>query len=800
MATSGEASSSSLCEDTTANCNTPAESCSNKPSSCAPELTESAASPPGETELTRSATIYGSSVPPLSTYSCSPFSFGYSWLLRISIVYRFIIGGVWGFQATASVFLLPQQLLRLFTLGGCGLLLLLDIVSGLRQTYTRLLQQQQREWVQRMLLLLRHTEQQDTNQVLLNQRQRLQQLVAAVRLCIAAAASSSDSSALKCAPVGSGPAGAAAEVEAAAVTAEAAAAAAGAAPAAAAQPSIPHETEAAAQLAVSGDVQLAAVVFGAPPEAITAACDVAQLLEAEMLRQCKLQQQQQSRTAAAAAAAAVAAAGAFLWGAAKCIIVFVGCVLLMHLFTDIPAAASVAAAAAADPQLSPWWLLLLHALARGSFAAALMNQHVSSYVGLTFCRSLDYNTKCSRRKNSTSSSGTELAPKPFNVHLRFCFAFCAPIICSLVANAASGVAFVSAAAAGERHWGWGGLLLLPLALLQAALQQVLPLDSVVLLPLKRQRSEAALLLLLLQQHQLTWSMLPKTEVLQEYFAAGTLLTAAAAAATCCSKLSALWVAHMRLEGAAEAAAAAQLLGVRSERLQQLPLSERLRSKCRWVAASVQLFFFRIPWRCVGFLRRLFVFALGLSWLLLLLHAFLNTPLLQRSQEAELHTPLQLLQEELQHQEAWEGLQQAWNEILGLQREVRERLRGKSCSEGIEWLLHQLQLSWEEYLRSKSEQADELQRARDLFGLSEGASSTAIKHRYRQLAKLHHPDRAAHNSCSNSNSSGSSDSKVAGCVCVEGAAERGQQQCTSRQEAMQQINLAYELLLQHAGER
>ncbi|CDJ28600.1 uncharacterized protein EMH_0042300 [Eimeria mitis] len=320
-------------------------------------------------------------------------------------------------------------------------------------------------------------------------------------------------------------------------------------------------------------------------------------------------------------------------------------------------------------------------------------------------------------------------------------------------------------------------------------------------------AEAELLLLLVQQQQqLSWSMLPEADMLQEYFAAGTLLTAAAAAAACCSKPSVLWVARMRLETAAATAAAAQLLGLRAVRLQQQHFGERLRSKCRWAAASVLLFFSRLPWSFIRCMRRLFVFSLGLLWLLLLLHAFLNTPMLKRSGEAEVKTPLQLLQQQLQHQEAWEGLQQTWQELLQLQQEIGVQLKGKSYTESFQWLLLQLQLSWEEHLRTSSKQADDLLQARQLFGLSEDASAAAIKQRYRQLAKLHHPDRASLNSCSSkgssssSSSSSGSDSEAAGCACVEGTAGGGQTQCASRQETMQQINLAYELLLQQAAER
>ncbi|CDI85158.1 hypothetical protein, conserved [Eimeria praecox] len=780
-------SSSSSCEGARAKCSKSAEDSSSKSSACSASSTEPTSSPPADAATADNTTSSSSisRVPPLSTYSSSPFSTRHSWFLRIGIAYKFIIGGFWGFPATASVLLLPQLLLRLFTLGGCGLLVLYDTVWGLRRTYSRLLVQQQQEWVQRMLLVLQRTEQQDTHKVLLSQRKRLQQLVAAMRRCLAAASSASDALGQETAAAGP------------AATAEASVAAA-----AAAEASIPHETEAAAQLAVAGDMQLAAVVFGGPREAIAAAYDAAQLLQAERTRQCKLQQQQQqTRTLVAAASAAFAAAGGFIWGTMKRAVVFVGCVLLMHLFIDIPAAASASAAAASNIRFSPWWLLLLHAAARGCFAAALMNQHASNYMGLSLCRSLVRSSKRSSSKNSSSnSSGIDFVPKPSNIHLRLFFAFCIPIVCSVAANAAAAAIVVDSAAVTEMQWGWRGVLLFPLALMQTALQQVLPFDVLMLLPLKRQRSEAAELLMLLKE-QLSWSVLPEAEVLQEYFAAGTLLTAAAAAAVCCSKPSALWVARMRLESAAAASTAAQLLGLRADRLRQQRFSERFCSKCRWARSSVLLSFYRLPWGLVGCLRRVFVLFLGLSWLVLLLHAFLNTPLLPQSGEIERQTPLQLLQQHLQQQEAWEGLQQTWQEVLQLQREVGAHLEAKTYSESLEWLLLQLQVTWEEYLRTSSKQADDLQRARELFGLSEDASAASIKQRYRQLAKLHHPDRATLNSCINSsNSSSNNGGHATSCECGKSAADGHQSQCTSRQETMQQINLAYELLLQQAPDR
>ena len=706
----------------------------------------------GEAE-DRSRSKGGTRHPPLSRYWFSPFSFWQIWGFRLQIAVYFLYGGLVGWPAAASAALLPQALLRLFTLGGCGLLLLYDCFSGLRWISTRLLKQQQQRWVQKQLEILLHTNEKDTREAITKERQRLRQLVAAM---------------LRCLSSGQGPTGSSAP------------------PTAVAEP-LAAEADAAAQVAIGGDLRMAAALYGVPRQAVGAALAAARLQHAKATRLAR----KQRRGLPAAAVAAVGAAATWAWGTARVVTSIACCALLVSVFIDLPASAAVAAAnGSAWCNACHWLLPLLHATARGCLTAAAMNLHVGAYTELAvvplpgcICTS-----KCSSNSSSSSrkcrnNAGCvlERPPKRWNLHRRLFFAFLLPIVCSIVA------ALASTAAAAGKDWELLDLLRVPLALLQFMLQ-LLPPEVSSLLPLHQQRSEAAerLLLLLEQQQALGWLRWPQAAAAGELLLSAALLTAAVAAASRCKSPPFLWKEHASLEQAAATVAAKKLLGKREMQLRKQNLCSRIGSRCRWMWECILRWLGGIHVRVGRTVRVGCVFMLGLMWVLLLLGAVSDLPLL-RTDEGEPQTPWQFLQEQLQKPD----MQQAWVELKQIKAELDRRTKEEGYERAFDWLFRMIQDSWNQQLEAERNETEAYAEALELFGLDEDATAADIRHKYRQLAKQHHPDLAG-------TSTGGQGLEGGATACGESGDPDASETCKASHEFMQKINLAYEVLLGQAG--
>ncbi|KAL8454340.1 hypothetical protein Emag_001499 [Eimeria magna] len=692
--------------------------------------------------------------PPLSSYWLSPFSSVQIWVLRATMLLSFLYGGLVGWPMASTAALLPQLLLRLFTFGGCGVLLLYDVLFGLRWTYTRLLQQQQNQWVQQQLELLLQENREPAMEALMRERLRLRALVAAFRRC------------LSLSPTTSPLAAACAEVHAA-------------------------EADAAAHLALEGDLQLAAALYGVSPSAVEAA------LQAAKLQQASLGHKGQRRGVTAAAAAAAAAATGSAWAAAKGVLRVACCVPLLMVFVDMPAGAAAAAAAAAgwDKHLHPWLLPLLHAVAQGCLAAAALNLHVGEYTELEvkFSAACVTSTKRSPSSSTKGSSSTgsgvckkgsgcvlDVPPRRWSAGPRLFVAFAVPLFVSIFAAAGS------TAASKGAGWNLDDLLHLPLGLLQLALE-LLPLEVSSLLPLQQQRSAAAdrLLLLLQQQRALGWLQWPTVEA-YDMLLPTSLLTAVAAALFRCSSPPPLWKEHAQLEHAAAAAAARKLLGERELLLQKQSFCSRICSRCSWVGRRFGQWMSGIPIHVGRLMRIGCVSVLGLLWVLLLMTAVSDLPLL-RTDEGELQTPLQALEQQLQGEE----MQQMWAELLQLKREFTRRSEQGGYEEAFDWLLQLLQESWAHQLEAQRNESDARIEALALFDLPESATASEIRHRYRQLARQHHPDLAGAASSAHGH-------EGASFACGEAGDPFASDRCKESHQVMQKINLAYEVLLGQAG--
>ncbi|KAL8434038.1 hypothetical protein Efla_001510 [Eimeria flavescens] len=718
------------------------------------EACRSPASPPSAQGAAAGSREAGGSVrrpPPLSSYWFSPFSSLQTWCLRFVVAISFVYGGLVGWPMAASAALLPQLLLRMFTLGGCGLLLLYDLFFGLRWTYSRLLRQQRNTWVQQQLDLLLQENWASTMETAMKERQRLRELVAAMMRCLSATDPS--------------------------------------APLVVADPQpFAAEADAAAQAAMGGDLRMAGAHFGVSAMTIESALNAAKLQQlAEATRK-----DRQSLLRAAAAAG--------FWAVGKAMLRFVCCVPLLMVCIDIPASAAAVAADAAGwiPFLPAWLLPLVHAVARGCFAAAVLNLHVGGYAELAVGSSLDcfcYDNRPATSSGSTSSSSSKncsegvsgrcvfaTPPQRWSLRLRLFFAFLLPIVFSVL------IALGSTAAVGGVRWGLQDLVHLPLGLVHLAVE-LLPPELSTLLPLQQQRSRGAdrLLLLLRQQHALGWLQWPKAEAADALVPAA-LLTAAAAVFFGCSTPSPLWEEHAFLEHVAAAAAVRKLLGQRELLLQKQPLCNRLSVRCSWSWRALCLWASTLPVGIASSLRRLGVFLVGLLWMLLLLSAVSNLPLL-RTDEGELQTPLEALQQQLRRAE----VQQMFVELRQLEVEFRRRSAEKGYEEAFDWLLQLLQDSWKQQLEAERSESDARAEALELFGLDEDAGAADIRHRYRQLAKQHHPDLAG--AAANSSLGGQQESAAA---CGEPGDPNASDACKASHELMQKINLAYEVLLGQAG--
>lgn len=659
-----------------------------------------------------------------------------------------------GWPVIASAVLLPQLLLRLFTLGGCGLLLLYDCLFGLRWMCTCLLLQQQRKWVQRQLDVLLQVNTQETTETLAKEKQRLQQLVVAMRRSLSA----SDASI---------PLAAAATADAEPLAAQA---------------------DAAAQVAVGGDLQMAAALYGVSREAVGAALAAARLQH--------LRSHSKSRTGRdnmrAAAAAIAAATGSWIWRAVKRLGTFAWCVLLLTVFTDLPATRAAVAADAGGwaNWVHPWLLPLVHAAARGCLAAALMNLHVSKYTDLALfpparCRicssSISSNESSSSNNKCKRDAGCvlERPPRMWHVHLQLFFAFLLPVGISVAA------AIVSTAAAGGRAWEVLDFLQLPLGLLQFLLQ-LLPPEVSVMLPLHDERSAAVdrLLLLLQQQQMLGWLQWPGGDAAGDVLLPAALVTTAAAMLSQCSSPPFLWQEHACLEHAAAEAAAKKLLGKRSLQLKKQNVCSRISCKFRWGWVALLLRINSIPGRIKRTIRVICVFIMGFLWVLVLLGAASDLPLL-RTDEGNPQTPVQFMREQLQQPE----VQQYLLELKHLKRELQRRSKEDGLEEAFEWLLELLQDSWKQQLEAERNENKAYENALELFGLSGDVSAADIRQRYRQLAKQHHPDLAGNASAAQGSGS---------IACGEAEDRETSDACRASHEFMQKINLAYEILLGQAG--
>ncbi|KAL8271442.1 hypothetical protein Esti_004643 [Eimeria stiedai] len=688
--------------------------------------------------------------PPFSSYRFSPFSPVQIWAFRATVLLSFLYGGLVGWPMASAAALLPQLLLRLFTLGGCGLLLVYDVLFGLRWTYTRLLQRQQNQWVQQQLELLLQENKEATVEALMRERLRLRALVAAFRRCLSLAVTAS--------PL-------------AAACAEALAA----------------EADAAAHVALEGDLQRAAALYGVSPSSVDAA------LQAAKLQQASVGHKEQRRGVAAAAAAAAAAATGSAWAAAKGVLRVACCVPLLMVFVDMPAGAAAAAAAAAgwEKHLHPWLLPLLHAVAQGCLAAAALNLHVGEYTELAVESSAACvpPSKRSPSSSSISSGGVckrgsgcvlDLPPRRWSVGTRLFVAFALPLFVSLFAAAGS------TAAAGGAGWGLEDMLHLPLGFLQLAVE-LLPSEVSSLLPLQQQRSAAAdrLLLLLQQQQALGWLRWPTAEA-SDMLLLASLVTAVAAAVSRCSSPPPLWKEHAQLEHAAAAAAARKLLNDRELLLQKQAFCSRISSRCSWMGRRLGQWMSGLHLHVGRLMRIGCVFVVGLLWVLLLLTAVSDLPLL-RTAEGELQTPLQALEQQLRGEE----VQQVWAELLQLKREFTRRSEQEGYEEAFDWLLQLLQESWAQQLEAERSESDARTEALALFDLPETATASEIRHRYRQLARQHHPDLAG-------TASGAQGHEGASFACGEAGDPFVSDRCKESHQFMQKINLAYEVLLGQAG--
>lgn len=699
--------------------------------------------------------------PPLGSYWFSPFSSCQMWAFRIQLVLTYLYGGLVGWPMIATAALLPQLLLRLFTLGGCGLLLVYDCLFGLRWVYTRLLLLQQRKWVQHQLDVLLQVNMQETTETLANERLRLQQLVIAMRRSLSASHASVSSAA-----VGMDDA----------------------------EP-LAAEADAAAQVAVGGDLRMAAALYGVSREAVRAALSAARLQH--------LRAQSNSRkgrdTMRAAAAAIAAAAGSWLWWATKRLGNFAWCVLLLTIFTDLPATRAAAAADAGEwfDGLHPWLLPLIHAAARGCLAAAVMNLHVGKYTELALfppvrcgistntLNNTNSSNKITNNTNSKHGRATgcvlENTPRMWHMQFRLFIAFLLPIGVSTAA------AVVSTAAAAGSAWQLWDFLQLPLGLTQFLLQ-LLPPEVSVMLPLHDERSAAAdrLLQLLQQQETLGWLQWPQGEAASDVLLPAALVTTAAALLSQCSSPPFLWQEHARLEHAAAQAAAKKLLGKRSLQLKKQNVCSRISSKFRWGWEALLLRIRSVPNGITSLIRMTCVFIMGFLWVLVLLAAVSDLPLL-RTDEGDPQTPMQFLREQLQQPE----VQQYWRELKHLKRELQRRSREDGLEEAFEWFVELLQDTWKEQLEAERNENEAYEKALELFGLSGSASAADIRQRYRQLAKQYHPDLVGNVSGAQGLTSGST-------ACGEGEDLETSDACRASHESMQRINLAYEILLGQAG--
>ncbi|XP_026191415.1 uncharacterized protein LOC34618309 [Cyclospora cayetanensis] len=578
-------------------------------------------------------------LPPLAAYWGSPFSYWNIWGVRLEFALAYLFGGFLGLPAAGCAALLPQQLLRLFTFGGCGLLLLYDCVFGVRWVYTRVLEQRQQRWVQRQLDLLLSIHPKETRKAVAEERLRLGQLVSALCHHLAAAHE----------PSCHATAAAASKWQAEAADSGAASAAMPTAqrPLVGEEDSPPlaeEEANAAAQRILAGDLKAAARLYGVSPDAVAAA-QVA--LEEDEGR---------------------AVLGSSGW--------------------SLPL---------------PWLLPLLHAFARACLAAAFMNLHVGEYASLAVLPAVPCAVH-SRSSGAEKHCGCvlERPPKQWNVHWRLLFAFLVPLLCSLVTTAAW------SAAAANKFWSYESLVAglphvlvgLPLQLLPSEISSILPLHE------ERVRATEYLLLLVQEQKALGWLQWPKTDASRKMLSAGVLLTVAAAAAARCSIPPALWEQHARLEQAAGILAARKLLHNR-ERMQQ------------------------------------------------------------------------------------DDLKQAWLELKALHDELQRRVRVEGYERTLEWMLQQVQASWNEQIETEKKDTEALAGALKLFNLGNNATIAEIKHRYRQLARRHHPDRAGVNAGKR---------RGEGCLvaCEETSTSNASRDYKARHEFMQNINLAYEVLLEQAG--
>lgn len=701
--------------------------------------------------------------PPLSSYWFSPFSF----CQRCCFCLQYLAslqGAFIGLPFAASAALLPQLLLRLFTLCGCGLLLLYDVCFGFRWVYLRLLRQWQHQWVQGQLHILFHINRKAVTEALAKERLRLLQLLAAMRQALSARRNIRLPSA---------------------------------APAVAAdskEKPFPPAAAAAARAALKGDWKGAAALYGVRPETAAAALDAARQQLAELASRGGPSKQQR-QPARAALTAAIAAAAVWTWKAAKAAARLACCVLLVLLFIEVPSRKVATEAARAGwndryPRLR-WQLALLHSAARALLVAAAMNLHVASYLGATdvpspeyFCTRSRSNKEGSRAGSATCGGGAgcvlEKPPKRWRWPLRLFCAFLIPVLCSI------GVAAGSGAAAQGNPWEIVDLLRLPLAMMHFALQ-LLPGDVSLLFPLQQQRSAAAerLLVLLQQQKALGWLRWPEENEDTNVLLFGALVTSVAALASRCSRPPPLWHAHIILEQEAAAAAVRQLLSSRTLQLQQQPLWRRVRSRCRWLWEYFMLLVETAHIRAGRTLRIVGVVVFGMLWLVLLLAAFSTTPVLQVD-GGTWQTPLQVLEDRL----PWAEVQVLWAELRHLQADLKKRTKRGGYREAFAWLRQQLEDAWNHQLEEERSRTEGYMKALAIFGLKEDATAAEIRQRYRQLAKQHHPDIAAAG-----NRGGAKLQSVRALACREPDTSSD---CSRSQEFMQNINIAYEVLLRQAG--
>lgn len=178
--------------------------------------------------------------------------------------------------------------------------------------------------------------------------------------------------------------------------------------------------------------------------------------------------------------------------------------------------------------------------------------------------------------------------------------------------------------------------------------------------------------------------------------------------------------------------------------------------------------------------------LGLLWVLMLLGAVSDLPLL-RTDEGEPQTPLQLLQEKLRQPD----IQIAWVELKQIKAELDRRTKEDGYEEAFEWLFQMIQDSWNQQLEAERNETEAYAEAIELFGLGEDPTATDIRHKYRQLAKQHHPDLVG-------TSSGLQGQEGGATACGEAGDPNASDACKASHEFMQKINLAYEVLLGQAG--